>query len=634
MTDKFDTAESTQAGLVCKGYACFRARERNRPEMKSKYWPLIRYAFLVWRPLSVILVLTASSSILAALQPWPLKVLVDSGLRNGPLPASWQFVLDGLGLPVSAALVVTSAAVASLGLFALNSGVDAGLTLGWAAAGQRMVFKLTADLFHRLQRLSLLFHSRRTVGDSLSRLTVDTWSIYSLTSGLLITPIQQILLLITVGVVAFQLDRTLALTSLTMAPMLALSSIYFGRRMKRRAVGARESHSRLTSFVHQALSSIAVVQCFGTESRNRTRYVDLAEEVSRWSQKGVLIGGSYGMVNGLITTAGMGFILFAGSQRVLAGELSLGTLLLFLAYAKSMQQASQSLLQIYSSLKPVEASIDRLLEILDTPEIVRDAPHAKALPRRSPEEAWIRFEAVTFGYEQRRPVLRDINIEARPGETVALVGATGAGKSTLISLVPRFFDPWSGRVTFNGTDLKEIRLADVRERISVMLQEPFLSPLTVAENIAYGRPHASRLEIVAAAEAANADEFIRHLPNGYDTEIGERGARLSGGQRQRIAIARALLKSAPVLILDEPTSALDAVTEALLLDALDRLMVGRTVFVIAHRLSTVRRAHRIIVMDRGVIAESGTHDELLTSGGIYHRLHSLQFREPPSGKPV
>jgi ATP-binding cassette subfamily B protein/subfamily B ATP-binding cassette protein MsbA len=232
---------------------------------------------------------------------------------------------------------------------------------------------------------------------------------------------------------------------------------------------------------------------------------------------------------------------------------------------------------------------------------------------------------VSFGYEPSRPVLRDIWLDARPGETVALVGATGAGKSTLVSLVPRFFDPWAGRVTFDGVDVRELELKSLRAQVSLVLQEPFLLPLTVAENIAYGRPEAPREEIVAAARAAHAEEFIRRLPQGYDTVIGERGATLSGGQRQRLAIARALLKDAPVLILDEPTAALDSETEAGLLEALARLMRGRTTFLIAHRLSTIRGADRIVVLEAGQIVERGTHEELLAAGGAYHRFHALQF---------
>jgi len=596
--------------------------------MKGKYWRLLRYALQQWHVLVAVAVLTVLSSALLALQPWPMKVLVDSGFGEAPLPAAWRSAIDYLGLPVSGAVVVLSVALAQLALFALNSAVEAALTVGWTVAGQRMVFKLTVDLFHRLQRLSLLFHSRRPVGDSLSRLSEDTWSIYTLTAKVLISPAQQMLVLAMVGTIAYRLDRELSLVAIGMAPFLGASSFYFGRQMKRRAKHTRQAQSRLTSFIQQTMSSIPVIQSFGSEARNRRHFQVLADDVTWWAQRGTLFSSSFGMANGLITTTGMAIIMFAGANRVFAGQLSLGSLLVFLAYIKSLQQASESLWQIYGSLKPVEAGIDRVLEILDTPETVADQPHAKPLLNTNTGAIHVRLEQVAFGFEPGRPVLRDVNLEAHPGEMVALVGVTGAGKSTLVSLVPRFFDPWSGCVRFNGEDLRELRLADVRARVAVVLQEPFLLRLSVADNIAYGRPGASRAQIIASAEAANADEFIRQLPHGYDTEIGERGATLSGGQRQRISIARALLKDAPVLILDEPTSALDAATEAVLLDALNRLMAGRSVFVIAHRLSTVRRADRIAVLEHGAIVETGTHDQLLAARGVYHGFHALQFEEP------
>jgi ATP-binding cassette subfamily B protein/subfamily B ATP-binding cassette protein MsbA len=282
----------------------------------------------------------------------------------------------------------------------------------------------------------------------------------------------------------------------------------------------------------------------------------------------------------------------------------------------------KSFAKTYIALQSAGAGIDRVSEILEQEPEVRDRPGAITLPGRS--HGHVRLEGVTFGYDADRPVLRDVSLEARPGQTVAVVGPTGAGKSTLVSLVARFFDPWSGRVTLDGRDLRDIRLADVRAQVSLVLQEPFLFPLSVAENIAYGRPDATREQIVAAARAANADEFIDRLPEGYDTVIGHRGATLSGGQRQRLSIARALLRDAPVLILDEPTSALDAETERLILQALRRLMDGRTTFIIAHRFSTVRRADKIVVLDGGEVVETATHDELLARGGLYARLYELQ----------
>jgi ATP-binding cassette subfamily B protein/subfamily B ATP-binding cassette protein MsbA len=283
-----------------------------------------------------------------------------------------------------------------------------------------------------------------------------------------------------------------------------------------------------------------------------------------------------------------------------------------------------------SGFAAAAASALRVLEVLDAKEEVRDAPGAKPLPQ-SAKRGYVSLEGVTFGYKPGDPVLKDISLQAQPGEIIALVGATGVGKSTLVSLIPRFFDPWQGRVLFDQVDIRDVQLESLRSQIALVLQEPFLLPLTIAENIAYGRFDASREAIVAAASAANADSFIQRLPDGYDTVIGERGGGLSGGEKQRIAIARALLKDAPVLILDEPTSALDAQTEFLLLEALERLMAGRTTFIIAHRLSTIQRANRIVVLEQGKVVETGTHEELLAGNGYYKHLYKFHFNSTKIG---
>jgi ATP-binding cassette subfamily B protein/subfamily B ATP-binding cassette protein MsbA len=594
--------------------------------MAHKYTKIIRYPLRQWPALALIFVLSTLTSTVAVLQPWPLKILIDYAFGETAVPMLIRTFFEHTGLSLTPTVIVIAAAISMLGLFAINSLLDLGITWTWTKAGQRVVYDLAADLFKRFQRLSLLYHSRRNVGDALSRLTEDTYCVYSLSSDLLISPLQNLLTLVMIGTVAWKMDPVLTLISLAVAPIMAGSSMVFAPRIKQRSRLDIEARSRLMSFVHQTITTIPLVQAFSTESSNQQKFQNLATGAVSASQRTILLKSSYNLVNGLITTVGTAIILFAAGQRVLAGALSIGSLIVFLAYLGTIHGAVRGLLGIYTNLKTTEARVDRILEVMESEESVREMPGAKPLPEIMERRGrHIRFERVTFGYEIDHPVIKDVTMDAHPGETVALVGQLGAGKSTLVSLILRYFDPWEGRITFDGIDVRKVKLSSLRSQVAIVLQEPFLLPLSVAENIAYGFPEACRAEIEAAAIAANADEFIRHLPDGYDTIIGERGATLSGGEKQRLAIARALIKNAPVLILDEPTSALDAQTEALLLGALERLMAGRTTFTIAHRLSTIRKANRIVVLEEGKVMETGSHQELLGTNGIYSRLYNLQF---------
>lgn len=588
----------------------------------TRYASLVPYVARQWRRFLLILAVTVAASVITALEPLPLQLLVDYAFRPVQPPAALADALQSIGLAPTPVVLVLAAAAGSLAFFLLSTAIDAVLSWAWMSTGQRMVYDLSAALFHKMQRLSSGFHSRWPVGDSLGRLTQDSWSIYSLTAGM-VSPFQGLVTLATIGLFAYYQDAGLALLCFAAAPALAAVSVFFGPALKRRAHLGREAESRLMSFVHQTLESIPAVQAFGTESRNRQKFHAMADDAVNVSQRRALLSGTYGLFTGLLLTAGGGLVLYVGGLKVLAGTISLGQLLTFLRYMQILQTTVGALLQSYGDLKPVQAGMERVIEVLDSPDQVHDKPQAGVLRSRS--EGRIRFENVSYGYEPGRPVLKNVSLDVQPGETIAIAGSSGAGKTTLVSLIPRFFDPSEGRVFLDGTDVRDIRLSSLRDQVSVVLQEPFLLPVTIADNIAFGRPGASRLQIEAAAEAANAHDFIRRLPQGYDTLLGQRGASLSGGERQRLSIARALLKDAPVLILDEPTSALDAATEVEVLEAIERLMIGRTTFIIAHRLSTARKADRILIMDLGRIVEAGGHKELIAARGLYHGLYSLQM---------
>jgi ATP-binding cassette, subfamily B, bacterial len=592
---------------------------------RSRALAVLPYVTKEWRGLVLILAATLLSAAMAVAQPWPLKIIVDNALGGEPLSGALARGLEALALSPTPMTLILGAAIAGVLITTLTAVMSTAITWGWAATGGRMVFDLMRAVFHQLQRASITFVQRRHVGDLLERLTVDTYGLQALCSELLVSPVHQLLTVGGITYVAWRLDPQLTVLALILAPAMSFSAWFFGKRLKGRTTEGRRAESDLSTFVHQTLTAIPMVQAFGRMQRNREQFRALSARAIRVSQRGVLAKHSYSTVNGATFAIGSAIVLFVGGMRVLNDSLSVGSLLVFMAYLRSIRAGGEGLLNTYGSVKQAEAKLDRVLEVLDTAERVEEkagAPKLERLPRG--RGGHVRVEGVTFGYEAGRPVLRDVSLEARPGEVVGLVGATGSGKSTLVSLIPRFFDPWEGRVLFDGIDIREVKLSSLRDQVSLVLQEPFLLAMSVADNIAYGRPEASREEIVAAAEAAQADAFIRELPNGYETVIGERGATLSGGQRQRIAIARALLKDAPVLILDEPTSALDAQTESSLLGALDRLMEGRTTFVVAHRLSTIRRADRIVVVEGGCVVEEGSAEALLAAQGRYHHLAHLQ----------
>jgi ATP-binding cassette subfamily B protein/subfamily B ATP-binding cassette protein MsbA len=585
------------------------------------YRPLLGYVTRHRRGWAGILLLTLVATALTLLEPWPLKVLVDNVLGHRPLGGPLGALPGAAGGDGLLLWVV----VAGLLIFAAASAADVLLTLLWVRVGQGMVWELAADLFARLQRRSLLFHSRRPVGDSLARVTGDAWALHTLVDDLLFTPGHALIVAAGMVLVMLHLDVGLTLIAVATAVAMVAASLLLGRRARAAGRQQRQVESSIQSHIQQTLSGLQVVQAFGQEEREAGRFRELAAQAIRWQKHGALVLAVNGLGSDLVATAGTGLILFTGSLRVIAGEMTVGTLLIFVTYLALLQAQLRAVTSLYGKLQTARGSLERVSEILLEQPEVRDFPGAVSMRRA---DGVLTVDSVSFGYEDGRLALDDVSLEARPGEVVGIVGHTGAGKSTLLSVVARFAQPDHGRVLIDGVDARALTMRSYRAQVSLVLQEPFLLPMSVADNIRLGRPDATRAEVEDAARVANAHGFIDWLRDGYDTVIGDRGATLSGGERQRLAIARAVLKDAPILILDEPTSALDAQSEASMMEALERLMARRTTLIIAHRLATIRRADLLYVLDHGRVVESGSHAELLARGGAYARLHHLQSGGP------
>ena len=580
-----------------------------------------RYAFHRWRGLLAVLATLIAKIGVDLLKPWPLKVLVDFGLTGQaltPALASVAAVLPGSETRES---IVGWSVAATVALFLISWALGVATSYANIGFGQRMVYDLATDLYSHLQRLSLRFHSRQSVGDSIRRVTTDCGCVSIIVKDAVLPFAAAVITFGAMLVIMWRMDPGLTLVAVAVAPWLVFVLRHYMDPMLARSYEQQEAEGHIYEVMERTLSAVPVVQAFGQEPACDRAFARATNASLNAAVASVAVGLKFKVLTGLGTACGTAAIMWLGANSVLAGRLTVGDILVFLAYLAALYGPLETLMYAPSTTQGAAGSARRVREILETRREVDDRPHARPLTRVS---GHIGIEHVTFGYDAGRPVLHDVSFDVRPGETVAIIGATGAGKSTIAGLVPRFYDPWSGRVTLDGVDLRELELQSLRSHVAVMLQESFLFPMTIAENIAYGRPRVSRREIENAARAANADSFIAGLPHGYDTVIGERGATLSGGERQRIAVARAIVKDAPVLILDEPTSAIDAITEASLLEALERLMRGRTTIIIAHRMSTIANADRVVALADGSIVEIGSPAELLGGNGLYARYHSMQ----------
>jgi ATP-binding cassette subfamily B protein len=589
------------------------------------------YALRRWRGLIAVLATMIAKIGVDLLKPWPLKVLVDYGLSGQALtPALAAMAAVLPGADTREGLITWSvASTVLLFIVAWALGVAAAYTnIGF---GQRMVYDLATNLFAHLQRLSMTFHSRQSVGDSIRRVTTDCGCVSVIVKDALLPFAAAVITFIAMFFVMWRMDPTLTLVAVAVAPWLVLVLRHYMQPMLDTSYAQQESEGRIYEVMERTLSAVPVVQAFGQEAACDRAFARVTGHAVDAALTSTAVGLKFKVLISLGTAVGTGAIIWMGAQSVLAGRITVGDLLVFLAYLAALYGPLETLMYAPSTTQGAAGSAKRVLEILETRRDVDDRPGARRLDKLS---GHVRIEGVSFGYQPGRPVLHDVSLEVRPGETVAIIGPTGAGKSTIASLIPRFHDPASGRVTLDGIDLRDISLQSLRSNVSVVLQEAFLFPMSIADNIAYGRPHASRRDIEDAARAANAHDFISRLPRGYDTVLGDRGTTLSGGERQRLSVARAILKNAPILILDEPTSSIDAITEGALFDALDHLIAGRTTIIIAHRMSTIAKANRVVVLANGRVAESGPPAELLRAGGMYARYCAMQSATGASHGPA
>ena len=570
----------------------------------------------------------AGESAANLLGPWPLKVVLDDVLRgreSHTTAARWIHAL--VGADKFAVLEFACAAVMAIAILdAVSSYFEKYLT---TTVGQWISHDLRRMVYSHIQKLSLAFHDEERTGDLISRVTSDIDSIQSfITQGLLGILINLITLVGMIGVM-FYLEWRFTLIALSVAPILFAVVYTYTRRIKKASRAVRKKEGEITSVVEEVLSSIRVVKAFAREDYEVKRLEEESLEGVELALRARSLKAKLTPIVDIVVAVGTSLVLWFGARLVLKGSLSAGVLVVFIMYLSKMYKPMQELSKMTDTYSKAAVSYERIQELLETEKQVKDLRRAIVAPKF---QGKVEFDHVSFSYVPDTPILEDVSFTIEPGKLAALVGPTGAGKTSVISLIARFYDPLSGKVMIDGTDIRRFRQKSLRQQISFVLQETMLFHAPVWQNIAYGKPEATRAEITQAAEFANAGEFIEKLPQGYDTVLGDRGMTLSGGQRQRIAIARAVIRDTPLLIMDEPTSGLDAASEKLVFEAIDRLIQGKTAIVIAHRLSTIRKADIIFVIQDGRIVESGKHEDLIERSGLYASFHALQFSDEESLK--
>jgi ATP-binding cassette subfamily B protein/subfamily B ATP-binding cassette protein MsbA len=575
----------------------------------------------LWRFIFAI-VGVAMAAATEVLKPWPLKVLIDNVLSDKPLRFAALANYSRMDLLVAAC-------VGGVIIYLLTGILAVANNYITISIGQRMVNDLRSQLFDHLQRLSLGFHRRREIGDLMVRIVYDTFAIQTITMNGIFQILASSILLVGMFIVMIKIDVTMTLIALGVIPMLVVLIASVSGTIDRLATEARIKESALYTVAHRALASIHVVQAFTREAESYREFVEsssesLGENLRLYTFQSIYAGGV-----SMVIAVGTALVMYFGALHVMSAQLTIGGLVVFTSYLASLYAPINQIFQTYGLVESAKAGLRRCLELLAIDPEIRDRPGSRGMPRVRGE---IEFENVVFSYEAANPVLKGISFKARAGESIAIVGPSGAGKTTMASLVMRFYEPQQGSIRIDGHDLREVTLDSLRRNIAVVLQPPLVLGDTLRGNIALGKPGASDDEIRRAAAMARLDPVLAKLPRGLDEQVGQGGHSLSEGEAQRVTIARALLKDAPILIMDEPTSALDTETESMVLAAVQAAMRGRTTLVIAHRLSTIQNADRILVLRDGVIEEQGSFQELLSRGGFFSYLYSLQAWKEPAAE--
>jgi len=581
--------------------------------------------YRVW--LAAILAAMLVQTAMSVAAPWPLKIVLDNVVGVHHLPPRVveilrPFLSEADKMRIAAAAAIATIAIALLGALASYVGNYYTTSVGqWVANDLRM------RTYHHLQQLSLRYYSEHETGSLLSTITTDVQTIQGFASSSTLGILVDLFTIVGMLFIMFWLNWDFTLIIVALTPIMLLLISRFKKAIKKATKEVRKQQSNIVQVVTKDLQSMRVIKAFGRQDLEQEELSEVSKATVQAALRARRVKALLSPLVTITVSLCTAFVLWRSSALILKGAMTAGALTVFLFYLTNFFKPVQDLAKMTNSIAQTAVGVERIRAILDADDVIPQKPDAR---EPQPFRGEITFQNVAFAYSPDAPVLKDVSFRIKAGQMVGIVGPTGSGKSTVVGLIPRFYDPTAGKITIDETDIREYTLSGLRNQIAYVLQETVLFQGTVAENIAYGRGGATREEIVEAAKLANADEFIARMPHGYDTMVGDRGDTLSGGQRQRIGIARAIIRNNPILILDEPTAALDTESEQQVIEALERLMKGRTVITIAHRLSTIRDAHSILVLKDGIVAEQGTHDQLVSRGGIYAELYRVQFEKQPA----